>query len=307
MGKLTPDAILSTLAVQPKPTLCWSKCALGKHTAHFEGEAQLVNSNKSSREAKARIARMEANQAVHQEQLQRRKRDNLVAFIAMGVALAVAIVLALTTFAPKDNTAADTAPVVSPSATAQPSAAPETVPAQTNSPTVPDANTAKGKTFTGTLTLNGKPLGISLDGNTAPQAAAVFKSLADTGFMTGKTCHRLTDSPSFGVLQCGSLTGNGSGDPNYLWGPVENSPADGNYPAGTIAVARANTTYSNGTQFFIAYQDTVLGQDTGGYTIVGKVTSGLDVVAAIAKDGIEGGATDGAPKTKVTIDSFQLQ
>lgn len=261
----------------------------------------MVNSNKSSREAKSRVARMEANQALHVEQLQRRKRDNLIAFIAIGAALVLAVVLALTVFTPKDDVDGAAAPEASQDASAEPSAA------GTNSPTVPKADTAAGKTFTGTLTLNGKPLGVELDGTKAPQAAAVFKSLADTGFLAGKNCHRLADAPDFGVLQCGSLKGDGAGDPDYQWGPVENTPADGKYPAGTIAVARANTTYSNGTQFFITFKDTVLGQQDGGYTIVGKVTSGLDAVTAIAKDGIEGGSTDGAPKTKVTIDSLQLK
>ncbi|WP_207343956.1 peptidylprolyl isomerase [Arthrobacter sp. E3] len=266
------------------------------------------NSNKSGREAKARIARMQANQALHEKQLQRRKRDNLIAFIAIGAALAVAIVLALTVFQPKGDDPVASAPDASAAASAAPEASSDAsaAPAESNSPGVPNADTAKGKTFTGTLTLNGKPLGVTLDGTKAPQAAAVFKSLADSNFMDGKTCHRLADAPDFGVLQCGSLKGDGQGDPNYQWGPVENTPADGKYPAGTIAVARANTTYSNGTQFFITFKDTVLPQDTGGYTIVGKVTSGLDEVSAIAKDGIEGGATDGAPNTKVTIDSFKL-
>ncbi|MHA7269223.1 peptidylprolyl isomerase [Arthrobacter sp. HLT1-20] len=263
----------------------------------------MVNSNKSNREAKARVARMQANQTLHQEQLNRRKRDNLIAAIAIAVALVVAIVLALTVFTPKEKASADPEPTATAAATAAPTTA---APAQTNSPTVPKADTAKGKTFTGSLSLNGQPVGVSLDGTTAPQAAAVFKSLADTGFMTGKSCHRLADAPDFGVLQCGSLKGDGQGDPSYLWGPVENTPADGKYPAGTIAVARANTTFSNGTQFFITFKDTVLPQDTGGYTIVGKVTSGLDVVNAIADGGIAADATDGAPKTKVTIDSFKL-
>ncbi|POH58800.1 peptidylprolyl isomerase [Arthrobacter glacialis] len=265
----------------------------------------MVNTNKSNREAKARVARMQANQALHQEQQLRRKRDNLIAAIAIAVALVVAIVLALTVFTPKDSASAETEPT--PTATVAPSPAPTTAaPAETNSPTVPKADTAAGKTFTGSLSLNGQPVGVSLDGTAAPQAAAVFKSLADSGFMTGKSCHRLADAPDFGVLQCGSLNGDGQGDPSYLWGPVENTPADGKYPAGTIAVARANTTFSNGTQFFITFKDTVLPQDTGGYTIVGKVTSGLDVVDAIAGGGIEADATDGAPKTKVTIDSFKL-
>lgn len=261
----------------------------------------MATSNKSSREAKVRVARMEAHQALQAEQIQRRKRDNLIAIIAMVAALALAIVLALTVFSGKDST--DTAS----DATASASATATDTAAETNSPTVPLAETATGKTFTGTLSLNGQPLGVSLDGTAAPQAAAVFKSLADSGFMTGKSCHRLADSTGFGVLQCGSLKGDGQGDPEYQWGPVENTPADGKYPAGTIAVARANTTYSNGTQFFITFKDTTLPQDTGGYTIVGKVTSGLDVVTNIAKAGIADGATDGAPSTKVTIDSFQLK
>ncbi|WP_449372967.1 peptidylprolyl isomerase [Arthrobacter psychrolactophilus] len=261
----------------------------------------MATSNKSSREAKFRVARMEAHQALQAEQIQRRKRDNLIAIIAMVAVLALAIVLALTVFSGRDSTDTAADDVASASATATATAA------QTNSPTVPLAETAAGKTFTGTLSLNGQPLGVSLDGTAAPQAAAVFKSLADSGFMTGKSCHRLADSTDFGVLQCGSLNGDGQGDPAYQWGPVENTPADGKYPAGTIAVARANTTYSNGTQFFITFKDTTLPQDTGGYTIVGKVTSGLDVVTNIAKAGIADGATDGAPSTKVTIDSFQLK
>ncbi len=262
----------------------------------------MATSNKPSREAKARVARMEANQAMHQKQLERRKRDNLIAIIAIVVALAVATVLALTVFSPKDDTTA-AAPEATETSTATASPAPE----GTNSPTVPNADTAKDKTFTGTLTLNGKPMGVEFDGTKAPQAAAVFKSLADEGFMTGKTCHRLTNSPDFGLLQCGSPDGNGNGNPDYQWGPVENTPSDGVYPAGTIAVARGASTYSNGTQFFVTYENTNLPQTDGGYTIVGKVTSDLDVVTTIAKGGIEGDASDGAPKTKVTIDSLQLK
>ncbi|MGO2540162.1 MAG: peptidylprolyl isomerase, partial [Specibacter sp.] len=82
----------------------------------------MVNSNKSSREAKSRVARMEANQALHVEQLQRRKRDNLIAFIAIGAALVLAVVLALTVFTPKDDVDGAAAPEASQDASAEPSA-----------------------------------------------------------------------------------------------------------------------------------------------------------------------------------------
>ncbi|MGZ4663039.1 MAG: peptidylprolyl isomerase, partial [Arthrobacter sp.] len=142
-------------------------------------------------------------------------------------------------------------------------------------------------------------------------AAAVFKSLADQNYYSGVSCHRLTTADTFGVLQCGSKTGDGQADPAYNWGPLENTPADNKYPAGTIAVARTgNNAYGNGTQFFIVYKDTTIPADSaGGYTVVGKVTSGLDVVTKIAAAGIKAGgnATDGAPAEPVTIDSFSLK
>jgi peptidyl-prolyl cis-trans isomerase B (cyclophilin B) len=266
----------------------------------------LANNKKDGREAKARVARMAANQQLHREQVTRRKRDNIVAAAAMAVAIAVAVVLALTVFSgPRNDAVATDTPTATTGASPTASA-----PVETNSPTVPKAATAAGRTFTGTLTLNGQPLGVLIDGTKAPQAAAVFKSLADSNFFKGKTCHRLTDAANFALLQCGSLKGDGAGDPNYQWGPVENSPANGVYPAGSIAVARGSSTYSNGTQFFITYKDTTLPQTTGGYTLMGKVTSGLDVVARIAAAGITpgaSGATDGAPKSKVTIDSLTLK
>ncbi|KQQ85385.1 MULTISPECIES: peptidylprolyl isomerase [Micrococcaceae] len=268
----------------------------------------MAASSRSAREAKRRIHQMEAKRELRRDQEQRRKRDNLIAAGAGTAAVVLAVVLQLTAFAgnpTEDEFAATEAGLTNPSASATPSA-----PA-TNGPNIPAADTAAGKTFTGDLVLNGKPLGVELNGTTAPQAAAVFKSLSDEGFYNGKSCHRLTTSDAFGVLQCGSANGDGQGDPNYTWGPLENTPADNSYPAGTIAVARSgNNAYGNGTQFFIVYKDTNIPADSaGGYTVVGKVTSGLDVVTGIAAEGITPGSsdTDGAPVQAVTIDSFSLK
>ncbi|WP_427018042.1 peptidylprolyl isomerase [Pseudarthrobacter sp. P1] len=266
----------------------------------------MVSTKPDAREAKKRVQRMQANQALMQKQAGRRKRDNLIAAIAMVAAVALAVVLQITVFS-HNPSAADLANAESgldatPSATSGPTS---TAPS-TNAANIPLPATAAGKTFTGSLSLNGSPLGVEIDGSTAPQAAAVFKSLADEKFFDGLSCHRLTTADKFGVLQCGSKTGDGASDPSYQWGPVENTPADGIYPAGTIAVARGDSTYSNGTQFFIVYKDTYLDQASGGYTIMGKVTSGLDAVTGIAAGGVSGGTTDGAPATPVTIDSFTL-
>jgi peptidyl-prolyl cis-trans isomerase B (cyclophilin B) len=251
---------------------------------------------------------MEAKRELRRQQEKRRKRDNVVAAGAGAAALLLAVVLQLTVFSSnptEDEYAAAQAGLTSPSASPTPT------PTATNAANIPKPDTAAGKVFTGELKLNSGVLGVELDGTKAPQAAAVFKSLADQNYYNGISCHRLTTGDTFGVLQCGSKTGDGQGDPAYTWGPLENTPADNAYPAGTIAVARTGgNAYGNGTQFFIVYKDTVIPPDAaGGYTVVGKVTSGLDVVTKIAAAGIKAGgsATDGAPVEPVTIDSFSLK
>lgn len=249
---------------------------------------------------------MEAKRELRKEQDKRRRRDNILAVGAGTAAVVVALVLQLTVFSSdptEDEYAAAQAGLTTPSATPSPS--------PSNAENIPKPETAAGQTFTGELKLNSGTVGVELDGTSAPQAAAVFKSLADQNFYAGLNCHRLTTSETFGVLQCGSKAGDGSSDPSFAWGPLENTPADNTYPAGTIAVARSGgNAYGNGTQFFIVYKDTVIPADAaGGYTVVGKVTSGLDVVTNIAAAGLKPGdnATDGAPAEPVTIDSFSLK
>jgi peptidyl-prolyl cis-trans isomerase B (cyclophilin B) len=251
---------------------------------------------------------MEARRGLRRDQDKRRRRDNVLAISAGTAAIGLALVLQLTVFASnptEEEYAAVQEGLQSPSATATPTAAP------TNAGNIPKPETAAGKTFRGELKLNRGALGVELDGTKAPQAAAVFKSLAAQNFYKGLSCHRLTTAETFGVLQCGSKAGDGSSDPSYTWGPLENTPPDNKYPAGTIAVARTSgNANSNGTQFFIVYKDTVIPADAaGGYTVVGKVTSGLDVVSGIAAAGVKPGAsaTDGAPVEPVTIDSFSLK
>lgn len=268
----------------------------------------MAASSRSAREAKRRIQQMEAKRELRRDQEKRRKRDNLIAAGAGTAAVILAVVLQLTAFAgnpTEDEYAAAEAGLTTPSESPTPSASPS------NAANIPAPDTAAGKVFTGELALNKGAVSVELDGTKAPQAAAVFKALSDEGYFSGKTCHRLTTADNFGVLQCGSVDGKGGANPDYTWGPLENVPADNTYPAGTIAVARSgNNAYGNGTQFFIVYKDTVIPADSaGGYTVVGKVTSGLDVVSGIAAAGITPGSSnaDGAPVEAVTIDSFSLK
>lgn len=172
--------------------------------------------------------------------------------------------------------------------------------------TLAPPSAAQDREWTGELRTSAGDVAFTLDGKAAPQAVANFVSLARSGFFDDTDCHRLTTANIF-VLQCGDPTGTSTGGPGYTFGPVENTPDDGFFPAGTIAMARAQTTDSQGSQFFLVYEDSTLPTNTGGYTDFGKITSGLDVVRAVADAGTADGAVDGSPATPVTIEGVETQ
>jgi peptidyl-prolyl cis-trans isomerase B (cyclophilin B) len=258
--------------------------------------------DREARQARERLRAYQARQSVHERSVARRKRDNWIAGIAVVVIVALAVGAQLLYFG-----AGPGAVSASPSASATPTPTPTAT--GSNSGDVPPASLAEDRTWTGKLVINGIDLGVSLDGKAAPQAVASTISLTQKGFYDGLSCHRLTNG-GFYVLQCGDPDGNGSGGPGYSYGPIENAPADNVYKAGTIAMARqGGNAHSQGSQFFVVYKDTTIPSDAaGGYTVIGKVTSGLDkLVTDVADKGIEGGSSDGAPAVKTTIDSFTLQ
>jgi peptidyl-prolyl cis-trans isomerase B (cyclophilin B) len=168
---------------------------------------------------------------------------------------------------------------------------------------LPDAGTAKGKTYVATVTTNCGDIELTLDGEKAPQAVASFVELAKQNYWLNAPCHRLTAGESLKVLQCGDPTGTGQGTPGYGFG-VENAPKDGVYPRGTLAMARTDDPKKgNGGQFFLVYGDSTL-PDPDGYTVFGTVTSGLDIVDKIAAAGVAPGGSstdDGFPAAPISI------
>ncbi len=264
--------------------------------------ARSKNADREAREARERLRRFNARQGTHASQVRRRVRDNVVAIVGALVIIALATLTQVLYF-----TAGPGAPKPDPtaSAPASPSADPG---AASNVGNIPDPSLAEARTWTGTLSLNDVTLDIELDGAKAPQTVAVFVQDVNENYFTGKSCHRLTAAPTR-LIQCGSLDGAGASDPSFMFGPIENAPADGIYPAGTIAMARAASAYSQGHQFFIMLEDGTIPNDAaGGYTIFGTVTSGLDTfISTVADSGIEGGASDGQPTVATTITSVTIQ
>jgi peptidyl-prolyl cis-trans isomerase B (cyclophilin B) len=245
----------------------------------------------------------QARQKAYSERTRRRVRDNIIA-----VAVVVVLIAGVTAAQLFYFNGGPGSPVASPSASAT-SPADEPAAEGQNTGDVPATTVAEDRTWTGTLTIDGAPLGIELDGHAAPQAVSAFVSQAQSGFFNGTSCHRLTTSGLF-VLQCGDPTGTGTGGPGYSYGPVENAPADNVYPAGTLAMARQTENgYSMGSQFFIVYQDTTLPTDTaGGYTVLGQVTSGLDALqSAVIAAGTADGSADGKPAAPAVITNVTVQ
>lgn len=183
----------------------------------------------------------------------------------------------------------------------------------TEPPVVPSARTMESLeapegevtgTWTGTIDTNCGPLEVELFGDKAPTTVASFKHLAEAGYWVDSPCHRLTTQGIF-VLQCGDPSGTGRGAPGYTFG-IENAPEDGHYPPGTLAMARSQDPNSNGGQFFIVYEDTELPVEGGGYSIFGKVTSGMDIVDRVAQQGVDGGGADGTPAAPISILSVEV-
>lgn len=251
---------------------------------------------RDSRVARDRLRAYEARQELHARLIGRRKRDNFTFAIVATVIVALAIGSQVA-FATSHQ----------PDASASASAVPSTAP--TGDAAVPSPSLSEDRVWTGTITVNGVPLGIELNGSAAPQAVASTISLATSGFYNGTTCHRLT-TQGIWVLQCGDPNGDGSGGPGYSYGPVENAPSDNIYPAGTLAMARqGNDGASMGSQFFIVYQDSPIPADSaGGYTVLGQITSGLDaLMAAVISQGTADGSADGQPLVPTQISSFVVQ
>lgn len=250
--------------------------------------AKLSARDKAERDARKRARSYSIRQQVHETRGRRRRRDDVVAAIVFVAVLAVATTAQVGFF-----TAGPGAPKPSRSATASAS------PTPTATRTVAPKSLSENRTWTGTMTINTTKLSISLNGKKAPQATANFIDLAGTGFYSGLTCHRLTTS-GLSVLQCGDPNGDGTGGPGYEFGPLENVPKDGVYPAGTIAMARGTSEDSQGSQFFIVYKASTL--PAPGYTVFGKVTGGLSALkSAITSKGTADGSTDGTPKVTTTL------
>ena len=116
---------------------------------------------------------------------------------------------------------------------------------------------------------------IELFPNDAPKTVDNFVKLSKEGFYDGVIFHRVI--PNF-MIQGGDPTGTGTGGPGYQF-EDEFVPSLVFDTAGILAMANSGPN-TNGSQFFITTVPTP--HLNGKHTIFGKVSSGQDVVDAIA-------------------------
>jgi peptidyl-prolyl cis-trans isomerase B (cyclophilin B) len=157
-------------------------------------------------------------------------------------------------------------------------------PPRAHSKTAPKATAAldPSKTYDVVLKTNCGSFTIRLDQKQSPNATASFVSLVRHKFLDDTVFHRI--SVGF-VIQGGDPTGTGTGGPGYT--TVDKPPANAAYTHGVVAMAKtaAQPAGTAGSQFFVVTAADA--QLTPDYAIIGKVTSGLDVVDRIGKLGDE--------------------
>lgn len=248
-----------------------------------------------------KLANYQAKQNLIQERKLRGPKDNRIALLASAAALVLAFAgqAAYFNFGP----GVESEVVAEDTATPEPSES-----ANTSDPLVPSPELAEARVWNGSMNLAGSDLEFELFGDVAPQAVANFVSLAQSGYFENLSCHRLTTAGIY-VLQCGDPSGDGTGGPGYSWGPIENAPEADLYEEGVIAMARRGGDGSSmGSQFFIVHADSTIPSDSaGGYTVFGRVTSGLDAVKAIAEKGTVDGNGDGAPLEPVVMTGISVE
>ncbi|MEE7457767.1 peptidylprolyl isomerase [Methylorubrum populi] len=136
-------------------------------------------------------------------------------------------------------------------------------------PALAGENTVILETKDGRVTIELRP-------EIAPKHVKQIKTLVSQGFYDGLKFHRVIDGF---MVQTGDPKGNGTGGSSLPNIPAEFSSAP--FKRGTVGMARSGSPNSANSQFFICIGDAEFLNNN--YTVVGVVTSGMDVVDKIKK------------------------
>jgi peptidyl-prolyl cis-trans isomerase B (cyclophilin B) len=160
----------------------------------------------------------------------------------------------------------------------------------------PPQTVQPGESLTATVDTSCGRFDIRLDTTGFPRTVNSFVYLARKGFYDDTVFHRIV--PGF-IVQGGDPLQNGHGGPGYTI--TEHPPANSTYTMGTVAMAKTpvEPPGRSGSQFFV-----VTAADAGSppnYAILGKVSSGFDVVKRIGSLGDPASGQKGIPLATVVI------
>jgi peptidyl-prolyl cis-trans isomerase A (cyclophilin A) len=152
-----------------------------------------------------------------------------------------------------------------------------------------------------TIKTNHGDIGVELFDEKAPISCENFRQYVTDGHFNGTIFHRVI--PNF-MIQGGGMDAKMSSKPTR--DPIKNEADNGESNVrGTLAMARTGVVDSATSQFFINLRDNDFlnnGTRDFGYAVFGKVSSGMDVVDAIAavKTGNHAGHQD------VPVDAVEI-
>jgi peptidyl-prolyl cis-trans isomerase B (cyclophilin B) len=166
---------------------------------------------------------------------------------------------------------------------------------------------ASGDTRVVTIGTAKGTIAITVEGALAPVAAGNFVALASCGYYNRVVFHRVV--PGFVIQGGDGQYGRepnidhvrvGRGGPGYT---IRDEPVTSTYARGVVAMARSTEPNSEGSQFFIVLSDDAAQSltTTNNYAIFGHVTSGMEVVDAIAA-----AADAEKPSNPIAMDSVSV-
>jgi peptidylprolyl isomerase len=140
----------------------------------------------------------------------------------------------------------------------------------------------------------------------APNHVAHITKLAAEGAYDNVVFHRVIDGfmaqtgdVEFGKMDAEKFSMQAAGQGGSQYSDLKAEFSSENFDTGVVGMARSQNPDSANSQFFIMFAPAA--HLNGSYTVVGRVTSGMDVVNTIKKGTGPNGAVIGEPDKMVTV------
>jgi peptidyl-prolyl cis-trans isomerase B (cyclophilin B) len=160
----------------------------------------------------------------------------------------------------------------------------------------PDSRPTPSRTYHVVFNTNLGVVKADLLGSQAPCNVQSIAYLIQKRFYDDTACPRVANKDLF-IVQCGDPVETGVGGPTYHVKDENLKTAD--YVVGSIVMANSGPN-TNGSQFFFATADDRSAL-TKAYTVIGQVTSGLNLIQQVANGGNDGSNQAGGGRPNIDL------